>query len=281
MAGIAVGKAAAARVLALRQNDGWYKTVRYKPSKVPGLWRPTPADYAPAFGMQLALVTPWTMTSPSQFRPGPPPALDSAQYAAELNQVKSLGAQESSARSSEETQIARFWVGISTAHEWHKLARDAAAAASLDRSDAARLLALVSMSWMDAVIATFDAKFFYNQWRPVTAIREADNDGNAATAADLHWVPLVETLPFPDYISAHCTVVTPPLFVIKALTGDRSITVDSSGGTRRYATIDAFRDECILARVWAGVHMRISDVVGIQVGTQIGKHAIDNYLKPK
>jgi hypothetical protein len=279
--GIAVGKAAAARVLALRKADGWYRTVSYKAPKGPGVWRPTPPDYAAPFGMQFASVKPWTMTSASQFRPGPPPALDSAQYASELNEVKSVGARASTARTSEEALIARFWIGISVVHEWHKLARDAAAAARLDRSDAARLLALVSMAYSDAVIATFDTKFFYKQWRPVTAIREAEKDGNPATTPDTHWLPLAETtFPFPDYISAHCTVATAPLAVIKAVTGDRNIAVEGAGTVRRYASLDAFRDECILARVWAGVHTRTSSVVGIQVGTRIAQHALEGFLKP-
>jgi hypothetical protein len=177
--------------------------------------------------------------------------------------------------------IARFWIGISVVHEWHKLARAPRRRPGSTALTRARLLALVSMAYSDAVIATFDTVLLQAMETGHRHPRSGERRQSQPRTPDTHWLPLAETtFPFPDYISAHCTVATAPLAVIKAVTGDRNVAVEGAGTVRRYASLDAFRDECILARVWAGVHTRTSSVVGIQVGTRIAQHALENFLKP-
>ncbi len=180
--GIALGNAAAATVLASRANDGSTAVVPYTPGSGPGVWAPTPPAFAPALFPQWRYVTPWTLTAPEQFRPGPPPALDSATYTADFVEMKAIGATNSSVRTPEQTDIALFHIAFPP-YTLGNAARNAAAAHPLRLVDSARLFALLYMSMADAVISVWDAKFTYSFWRPVTAIPAADTDGNPAHAA--------------------------------------------------------------------------------------------------
>ena len=192
--GIALGRKAAAGIVALRADDGIDAPERYRPHTSPGVYVPT---VVPAFSTAGA-VTPWVMTTGSQFRPAPPPALDSEVWARDLNEIRELGALESARRTPEQTDIGRFWflVGPRT---YNPIVRQIAAAKDMDVVDCARLYALVSMAGSDALIAVFEAKYTYNLWRPVTAIRNADVSGNQATPSEPSWLPLGDTPMHPEY----------------------------------------------------------------------------------
>ncbi len=205
--GLAVGHAAATAVLALRSGDGGDTTLLdfdFPQGTAPGEWIFTP-DRPFAFAPGWAHVTPFVLDDASQFRPGPPNALDSPEYAADLNEVKALGGDgitTTSARTPEQTEIALFWLESSPL-QWNRIARTLSASRRLDPWQSARLFALLDMALADGYIGSFDTKYHYRYWRPVSAIRAADSDGNPDTSADPAWTPLVTTPPIPDYDSAH------------------------------------------------------------------------------
>ena len=212
-AGVAVGRAAAAAIVGLRKDDGALKEVPYTPGGAPGQWRPhpnpVPADPpipSPALALGYAAsmlpgwgnMTPFTLLSGAQFRPAGPPVLTSEAYARDFNEVKRLGGKQSTARTPEQSQIARYWYEGSP-QGWNRIARVVAAAKNADRWELARLLALVNMAMADGFIAGWNTRYHYNLWRPVTAIRLADTDANPATEADPGWETFLNTPPIPDY----------------------------------------------------------------------------------
>lgn len=280
--GISLGAAAASGILALRANDLPFPGPAYTVSPSPGVWRPTPSPDVQVAVTAEAHWKPWTLTSSSQFRPGPPPTLASTQYAADLEEVKAIGARNSASRTAEQTAVARFW-GPVTSIIFEPFAERLAIAKGLDETDSARLFALLTLALADGSIAVFDAKYAYNQWRPVTAIREADTDGNPDTTADATWIQLLpNTPPFPDYPSGHALQAAAAAEVFCKYLGNESIALHSPATevTRHYATLDAITDEVIEARVWAGIHFRTSDVVGAEMGTKIGRWVVDHFLRP-
>src|SRR2546425_378898 len=281
--GIALGNAVAAVILALRANDGSAATVPYTPGSGPGVWVPTPPAFAPAVFPQWRYVTPWTMTAPEQFRPGPPPALDGATYTADFNEIKALGAVNSSIRTQDQTDVAVF---LNSDAPWFMLgggARFAVSARPLRLVDSARLFALLNMAMADALIAVWDAKFTYNFWRPVTAIRAADTDGNPATDPDPDWLPLIATPPHPEYAAAHTIISAAGATVLASVFGDEFTFAVSSpalpGKSRTFTRFSDFATESSNARVWGGVHWRNSTVVAAQMGHQIGEHALATVLR--
>ncbi|HEX8068834.1 MAG TPA: vanadium-dependent haloperoxidase [Pyrinomonadaceae bacterium] len=192
----------------------WRSTDGFTPAPPPflggtavGQWRPTPPAFAPGAGPQFATMTPWALNTPSQFRPQGPPALTSAQYAADVNETKLVGDKFSPTRDADQTQIAVFWAGNTPAY-WNRIATAVAAERHLTLSQNARLLALLNVAMADAVIACWDAKYHYVLWRPITAIRLAGTDGNPDTAADPAWTPLLTTPAHPEYPSGHATMYT-------------------------------------------------------------------------
>ena len=206
--GLAVGQAAAAAILALRAGDGAQELTVGDPAYVegtePGEYRFTPGTPF-AFAPRLGELTPFVLRSASQFRPGPPHLVTDSRYTADFNEVKGLGGDvvtTPSARTPDQTQIALFWVESSPL-QWNRIARTVAASAGLDAWEQARLFGLLNMALTDGYTGTFEAKYLYKYWRPVTAIRLAASDGNPDTAADPTWTPLVETPPIPDYDSGH------------------------------------------------------------------------------
>ncbi len=255
----------------------------------PGVWRPTPnptpppPPFAPFFDPWLSQLRPLLLDSPSQFRPGPPPAMTSAAYTADFNEVKLVGSATSTVRTPEQTDTARFIAG-STIPLVSSSLRDLAARHQLDISDSARLFAAVTMSAADAVITSWDSKFHFGLWRPLTAIQLADTDGNPDTAPDPGWLPLIPNPPYPDYTSGLNSIVGA---VTRALSGtlglgggriDVNITV--AGVTRHYEFATQLNQDAIDARVWSGIHFRFADLAGIATGTQVGDWALDNYFQP-
>jgi len=276
--GVAVGQRAAAAILAMRAQDHASDRVAYTPTPGAGNWAPTPPAFLPALEPGWGSVTPFLLESGSQFRPGPPPALGSDTYARDYLEMVAIGAANSTTRTPLETETARFW--ISTAPQlWNQVVRQLSRENGMNVAKAARAYLLVNLAGADAMIAAWDAKFTYGQWRPVTAIRSPADDGSAATSPDPTWTPLLITPPFPDYPAAHVVYGAAAARILEALFkghhGELSITSATAGGvTHHYQSFAEIADEVENARVWGGVHWRTSVTVGRAMGRQIGDEAL-------
>src|SRR3954451_6618993 len=280
--GIGAGHEAAQQILAWRSTDGSTATVTYTPGTDPGDWQPTPPALLPALLPQWPNVTPFALSAGAQFRPAAPPALDTAEYAAAVNEVKDLGSATSPTRSAEQTQIAKFWNdGLGTAFAmgyWNKIAQTAAADRGLGLAADARLFALLNIATADAQISCWDAKYAYNLWRPVTAIRAADTDGNPDTEADAGWTPLLTTPNFPSYTSAHSTLSAAAAGVLTALFGDNyHFTVGSeglAGVTRSFDSFGAAAAEAGRSRIYGGIHYTFDNAAAQQVGGEVADYVV-------
>jgi membrane-associated phospholipid phosphatase len=287
--GSEVGSEVAQQILTWRSTDGSDATVPYTPGTDPGDWQPTPPANLPALAPQWPDVTPFAMTSGAQFRPAPPPALDSAAYAAAFNEVKDLGRVDSLTRTDEQTQIARFWNdGLGTAFAmgyWNRIGEQVATDQGLSLVQDARVFALLNIAEADAHIACWDAKYTYNLWRPVTAIRAADTDGNPGTQPDATWTPLLVTPNFPSYTSAHSTLSGAAAGVLTALFGaDYHFTVGSEGlpgVTRSFTSFDAAAAEAGRSRVYGGIHYAFDSATGLSVGANLADYVMGHFLKPR
>ena len=281
--GIHYGERAADRLIELREDDGRLAPVTFDVPPAPGVWRPTPPAFAPFFDPWMAQMRPLLLDSPSQFRPGPPPALTSTAYTSDFNEVRAVGSATSTVRTPEQTATALFIAG-STIPLISSSLRDLAARHQLDISDSARLFAAAAMSMADGAIASWDSKLEYGFWRPVTAIQLADTDGNPDTLPDPGWLPLIATPPYPDYISGLTSVVgaaTRALSGILGLGGGRiDLNITVGGTTRHYEFASQLNQDAVDARVWSGIHFRTADVVGSATGTQVGDWALDNFFQP-
>jgi hypothetical protein len=219
---------------------------------------------------------PFALRAPSQFRPGPPPALNSAQFAADLREVRSVGASHSSVRTAEQTQIAEFDNDDADIH-WNRIARSFVKR-DADLLETARLFALLNIALADTGIFSFDAKYTYNFWRPITAIRESNQ-------ADRSWRPLLPTPGHPDYVSRHCASAGAASTILIQFFGDKTPFRDSSdslpGVTRRYANFTALCKETRAARTLAGIHFHTADVVGERGGIQVAHYVLDTQLSPR
>jgi hypothetical protein len=212
--------------------------------------------------------------------------LNSPQYTRDFNEIKDIGSATSSTRTQDQTELARFW--ISTAPQnWNPAARQVAIAQGLTLSQKARAFALLNLAGADAFIASWDAKFTYNQWRPVTAIRAADVDNNPQTMADSEWTPLLVTPPFPDYIAGHTTYAGAAEEVLEQLFGRhpgvvmKLTSATAPGVIETYTTFNDIAEGVVDARVWGGIHWRTSTLGGKRVGEQIGNFSVSHFLKPK
>ncbi|MCF3131011.1 vanadium-dependent haloperoxidase [Streptomyces olivochromogenes] len=281
--GVDYGRRAAARIIELREGDGRFANLPFTASPAPGVWRPTPPAFQPFIDTWLATLRPLLLASPQQFRPGGPRALSSAAYAKDFLELKSMGAKTGSGRSPQQTETALFFSGNLVA-QVQAAVRDHAARHQLGVAETARLFAAVNASATDAVVTAWDAKFHYGSWRPITAIRLADTDGNPATTADPAWEPLLVTPPHPDYIAGHTTVAAA---VARALTDalgtshiDLNVPSEVTGTTRFYDSADALNRDMVDARVWGGVHSRTADVDGCRAGARVAAWALDHYFQP-
>jgi hypothetical protein len=282
--GITYGAAAADHFIALRENDGRNAPITFDEAPAPGVWRPTPPTFTPFFDPWLGQVKPLMTTSSTQFRPGPEPAMTSARYTADFNEVKALGAKVGSTRTAQQTQTAIFTTDVAIG-PYQAALRDLAARHAMDISDSARLFAAVDMSITDSVIAVWDSKFHFGFWRPITAIQLADTDGNPDTVADPAWEPLVATPPYPDYVSGFNAVTGAYTGSLSRILGagqlDLNITSVAAGVTRHYDTASALNRDGIDGRVYLGIHFRTADEVAIDMGTQIANWALDHYFQPR
>ena len=278
--GIAVGEQAATACLA-RPDEGLLVPDTYRPHAAAGVYVPTMPPAVPNWGKRK----PWVMTSGSQFRPGPPPALTSQIWVRDYNEIKAVGGKNSTQRTAEQTAIAKFWEATAPAVYW-PVARSVAAAPGRDVTANARLFAIAAMAMDDALIAVFDAKYTYNFWRPVTAIRNGDVDGNDATERDPSWSPFIDTPMHPEYPCAHCIVSGSLGTVLQAEIGSGATPVLTAtspfapGAPRTWKTIAEFVQEVAQARIYDGVHYRNSTEVGSSMGKQIGELAVKSFAKP-
>jgi hypothetical protein len=270
-AGIAIGEQAAAAVLAWRADDGAVAADRYRPATTAGVYVPTVVPAAPHWVDRK----PWVMASPDQFRPGPPPALTSEVWARDYNEIKAVGAKNSTTRTPAQTEIARFWETTAPTI-YYPLARSVANMPGRDVTQNARLLAMTGQAMDDALIAVFDAKYCYNFWRPITAIRNGDIDGNDATERDAGWLPFIDTPMHPEYPCAHCIVSGAVAAVLVAEIGTGSMPTLSTtsptapGVVHSWTKVDDFVLEVANARIYDGVHYRNSAEVGAAMGKKIG-----------
>jgi PAP2 superfamily len=278
--GIRLGEQAAAAILAERSQDGAAANPPYRPFTVAGKYVPTVFPVSSSWGA----VRPFAMKSGDAVRPPAPYALSSAQWAKDYEEVKRLGGKTSSARTAEQSDVARFWemTGPATTNP---AARQVGAAKKLGLLDNARMFALFSIALADAGIAVFDAKYAYDFWRPVTAIRNADIDGNDATAPDAAWESFIPTPMHPEYPCAHCIHDAAAAAVLQAQFGDAvpRFTLTSTtapGVTRSFERLSDYAAEVVDARVWSGVHYRASGEVGNAMGRKIGEYTVQNLLKP-
>ena len=284
--GIRYGERAVERLVELRQNDGRGAPVMFDEPEAAGVWRPTPPGFVPFFDPWLGQVEPFVMDSPSQFRPGPPPAINSPLYVEEFNEVRDYGAATGSLRTvgpGSQTETALFFTDV-TIGPLHAGLRDLATRRGLDISDSARLFAAVTVSMGDAAIAVWDAKLHYGWWRPITAIREADTDGNPQTTGVPTWTPLIVTPPYPDWTSGLNGVVGAASTALSGLSPDGlmdlNLTSVNAGVTRHYDVAADIQHDAIDARVFSGIHFRTADEVGATTGTQVANWALDHYFAP-
>jgi hypothetical protein len=278
--GVAVGQTVGAEMVALRAGDGTTAPNTYRPVTTPGVYVVTTLPVSSHWGK----VTLWMLERASQFRPGPPPALTSGDWGRDCMEVMDLGEKRSPVRTPEQTEIARFWTVVGPA-SWDPVLRAVAGAPRRTLSQNARLFALAEMAAADAYIAVFDAKYTFNFWRPITAIRNGDMHGPATMMRVADWEPLVDTPLHPEYPCAQCITSAAIAAVLEAEFGAafpeimlRSPT--APGAVRRWTSARAYTEEVSAARIYGGVHYRTSTVVGQRMGRQIGELAVQRYLTP-
>ena len=289
-AGIEWGERAAREILAWRANDNADAVVAVPSSGAPGTWQPTPPAFAPYLLPQWGFVTPFAIPTGSFMRPPGPPALDSARWAADFNEVKSLGAAAGSSRTPEQSEIALFWAdgaGTETPPgHWNRIAQQVSAERRTPLADKARLFALLNMAMADAAISSWDAKYQFNFWRPVTAIRAGDSDGNSATVFDPSWSSFIVTPPFPDYLSGHSTISGAAATVLAMfyLTDQIGFVVGSDGlpgVMRSFASFSEAAGEAAISRLYGGIHFRSANEDGLAAGMAVGEWTVTHYLQNK
>ena len=279
--GVKLGDGVAAKVLAARANDGSDASDDYRPRTQPGVYVPTPTMRGPMWPR----VKPFAMASPSQFRPGPPIALDSKEWATDFNEIKDYGGQKSAQRTAQQTESARFWL-VAGPVAYHPFLRQLVTAKQMGVVESARFMALAAIAINDALIAVLDAKYHYNFWRPITAIRNGDIDGNPATEREATWQPIAVTPMHPEYPCAHCILSSSVAGVVKATLGSVDIpeiaitSPTAPGVTHRWTSMTAFTDEVAHARIWAGFHYRFSTRVGAEMGLRIGEYVVKSVMQP-
>jgi len=286
--GIRVGQIVAERMLLARANDGWSVTPpAYSLPATPGNWQPVPGA---ATFTHYPSVIPFGISSGTQFRPSPPPPLTSATYAADLNEVKELGSVTSATRTAEQTHVAQLWAAVGTPTNflfvWNNVARTVATARALTTVEKARLFALTNFAVHDALQTTFASKFHYGLWRPVTAIRRADEDGNANTTADPSWSSLIANPPYPSYAGNNAAIGTSQSTMLVLFFGRDDMPFEHTwegggGGTRSYAGFGAMADEEARARVYGGIHFTFDNVAGQSVGRNVANYIFANVMRPR
>jgi hypothetical protein len=298
--GAAIGARVAAEILAWRQNDGWIVSPlpAYSEPALPGRWQPTPPAFAAATFTQAPTAAPLAMVSPTQFLPARPPALTSAAYATDLNEVKLIGKSDSPTRTPDQTATARLWASIAASGSgtathysqvWQNIARDVSQERGLTLVETARLFALMNVSIHDALQTTLTSKFVYGLWRPVTAIRQADTDLNTATDPDTTWSTLLPTPPYPSYAGNMATIGASAARVIELAIGTNDVQVNvtwkQSGGqpdvTHTFSTLSDVAQEQADSRIYGGIHYRFDNVAGQLAGHAVAEYVFANFMTPQ
>jgi len=271
--GIAVGEATAAAMIAARADDGAFGNGAWTVGTAPGQWRPTPPAFAQD-GAWVGDLKPFVIPGTAAYRTAGPPALTSAEYAREVNEVKEIGSAASTTRTADQTEAAIWWHDRRLG-EW-EIKRQLAGTQRLTTLQAARMFAMADIANADALTACFAEKKFWNFWRPVTAVQLADTDGNPATTADPTWMPLLITPAFPDHTSGHSCFTSATMAALRHFFGRDDIAFSAysadSGTTRHYDSFSAALAEVIEARIWGGVHFRSADVQGEQLGRSVAEY---------
>jgi hypothetical protein len=296
---VALGSSAASAILNHRANDGYYASGTYTPqaSGTPGAWQPGTvqgawgATQGSFLQSEAGYMTPWAMTSNTQFRAGPPPALNSAEYAAAFNEVKTLGSATSLTRTADQTNIAKHWMDgpgtESPPGHWNYIAQSVSAA--LDFDDKARLFALLNIANADAAIATWETKRYYDLWRPMQAIAQADIDGNAATEQDTGWTALLPTPSFPAYTSGHAAFSQASADILELYFGtDNVMFVSTSNNAnlavgerqRVFTSFEEAADEAGMSRIYGGIHYSFDNLEGQLLGSQVANNTFNSVLLP-
>ena len=269
-------------MIAARANDGVNGSGSWVVGTEPGQWRPTPPAFAQD-GAWVGDLKPFVIPTASAFRTSGPPALTSAAYAKDFNEVKTIGSATSTVRTADQTEAAKWWHDRRLT-EW-AIKRQIAAGERLDTLRTARLFAMVDITLADASIACFNEKKFWSFWRPITAIQLADTDGNPATTADPAWTPLLITPPFPDYTSGHACSTGADMAVLTHFFGRDDIPFSAysadSGTTRYYDSFSGALAELIEARIWGGIHFRTADVQGAKIGEQVAGYVYHHEFQPR
>ncbi len=286
--GRAVGQTVAKRMLLHRANDGWTVTPpAYVLPPTPGNWQPTPPANAAAVFTHYPAVLPFAMAQGNQYLPAPPPALTSAEYAAELNEVKSLGSATSTTRTAEQTLTVQLWaLGAATEVVLNNLVRGLALDRNLSTVQNARLFALFYMAMHDALQTSFSTQYAYGRWRPITAIRRADEDGNPNTDPDVNWTSLLSAPATPTYSSNASSLTASPATILALFFGRDDIPFQINfGGTpnviRAYPSFSAMSNEAARSRVFAGIHFQSDTIAGQIAGRNVSNYVFLNFLKPR
>ena len=280
--GVAVGEAAAAAMIAARTNDGRFGPFRFAVGSGPGVWKPVLPAFTSDPTAWLKDVQPFLIRSASQFRSKGPHGLTSRKYAREFNEVKSLGSATSTARTADQTLAARYWAE-NPPGTWSRIFRTLSAQEGLSLVDNARLYAMLYLTAADALIGVWDDKAHWSFWRPITAIREADIDGNPTTEPDAGWVPLIPTPPYPEHPSGHTGLSGSFVKTLQQFfRTDRVAWSDrnNAGLTRSFTRLSQAIDEIVDARVWSGIHFRTADEQGERIGKQIARYRAEHYFLP-
>ena len=280
--GIAVGNAAAAAMIAARTDDGRFGSFRFAVGSLPGQWRPVLPAFVNDPAAWLKDVRPFLIGSGSQFQSEGPLALTSHKYAREFDEVKKYGSATSTDRSADQTHMARYWAE-NPPLTWTRVFRTVSAQQGLSLADNARLFAMLYLTAADALIAVWNDKAHYSFWRPITAIREADTDGNPHTLADPAWLPLTATPPYPEHSSGHSGLSGSIVATFQDFFGTDHIgwtDTNNAGLTRSFTRFSQAIDEVVDARVWSGIHFRTADEQGAKIGRQVARYRDRHFFAP-
>ena len=287
--GVDWGESVADAILQERRNDGSDTLVAYTPGSGAGIWVPTPPAFAPSLLPNWPSVMPFAMINGSQFRPPSPPGLDTAEWALEFNLTKELGRADSATRTPEQTDIARFWADgggtVTPPGHWNVIAGQVANQRGNTLDENARLFALLNLAEADAAIISWDCKYSFNFWRPITAIPNADSDGNPDTVSDPTWTPLLVTPNFPEYTSGHSTFSGAAAAVLAVFFGSDDIpfttsSEDMPGVSRSYSSFSQAAEEAGMSRIYGGIHFMSANLNGLASGAQLGSYVAENFLLP-
>ena len=279
--GINVGEATAAAMIGARTNDGRFGPFRFTVGTTPGAWRPTPPQFANDPNAWLKDVKPFLIESSSQFRSEGPQELTSNQYAKEFAEVKSVGSLTSTTRTADQALAANYWAEHPT-RTWSRIFRTLAAQERLSTPESARMFAMLYLTAADALITVWADKARWSFWRPMTAIREADTDGNPRTVKDGAWVPLIANPPYPDHPSGHLGLSGSIGETLKDFFGGNKMAwsdTNNAGLSRSYTHFSQAIDEIVDARVWSGIHFRSADEQAARIGKQVAKYRDMHYFR--